>query len=351
MIFPYLNDELDILTLVGDFYDGIFDLGSAHSFEAIRLIDDLIDLSIKHDFYIRILQGTFTHDRRQSRFFEFRTRKVPQLNGFDRIKFFDQIDVECLKPLDVNILYKPDDLPHKDAFGKATKLVEELGVDIDVFLNHGYFEHLLPIGIPYKLPNTLKASEVAKLVKGVTLNGHVHTASVFGKVINHGSFDRLSHGEEEAKGFFYIKYDTETKKAKHEFIENKYATVFHTINITDKEHDIARCKEYADERVNNARINSSATSPDMFIRIVSESLEARQAIAAHISKNHSDVILSIKHVGQDTKENDDPMQIDESLEELNEITPLNLPDMVGKFVADNDTPLDQKYIDRMLKLS
>ena len=64
---------------------------------------------------------------------------------------------------------------------------------------------------------------------GLIFIGHVHKSSQYGRIIAQGSFDRLSHGEEDPKGHMRATRKTD---GTHDivFIENKKAKKYITIS-------------------------------------------------------------------------------------------------------------------------
>lgn len=344
VLFPVLDDELDVLILVGDLTDGLLEFGSDTSRYVMGLIDDLIDLALKHRFYIRILQGTFTHDRLQSSMFKFKAHKLNQLNGSDIIKFIDKIDIEHIESLGVTLLYKPDNIPYKDAWKRMAKLVDEVGYPIDFLINHGYFTHLLPRGIRHEIANTLDVNIVNKVVRGGVLNGHVHTPSVNYNVINNGSFDRLNHGEEEAKGFFYLTYDTSTFDLVYTFIENVYATKFCTVDLSGND-DVNSCKAIALDKVTEVVKTSQSTCPDMFIRIIHVDATIRAAVTALLaSKYHNLIITGLKAKEEDAISKSSVELFDDT-ETLPVITTENIVSMIYAYAQDHKlTMLTEEYI-------
>lgn len=350
-LFPILKSgDIDILNIVGDVTDGHFEVGGANNIEALRLIDEIMSLSIKHDFYVRILQGTFTHDRNQSKLFNFRKGKIPKLNGVERVRFFDDVDIECIEPLGITILYKPDDLPHKDINTRLVELVEEVGQPVDVFLNHGYFEHLLPRGMPHRIPNTLTAKGIEKFVAGIVFNGHIHTPSIYRKVINHGSIDRLAHGEEEPKGFFRVSYNTETKKATHKFIETVGTTVYNTYDVSRYENKdrpncgdaVERCKALVRGWIKDLQAAQVSVSKDVFVRVAHMHPPVKHAIMAMVLNEFSNVILSFKNVLETEEEL--PLEADLELDSLPKITPNNICGMVSEFLNKRGRKLEMGFI-------
>jgi len=221
---------IEILFISGDFFDVLLDLNSKAGYCAGMIINDLKQLAYSEHFYIRVLRGTFKHDRHQNHFFL--TDQDPGLNGSPLVSVIDTPSVEYISSLNINILYLPDEMPG-DIYDTIENLASVNHIDkFDFIINHGYFEHLLPRGIPSMPKNTLNQQRINKYVKGCVFNGHVHSTSVYHNVVNVGSFERLCHGEEESKGFYLFDYDYH--KVKLEFVENKSATWFKTFKYNEK---------------------------------------------------------------------------------------------------------------------
>ena len=91
------------------------------------------------------------------------------------------------------------------------------GIDkVDFAIMHGSFPHQLPphIKVPMHDPN-----RYLSIVKYIVVIGHIHKPSVHERIYTPGSFDRISHGEEEPKDILdliYLSDDTWNV----EFIEN-----------------------------------------------------------------------------------------------------------------------------------
>jgi undecaprenyl pyrophosphate synthase len=342
-LFPLLTDELDVLFIVGDFFDSQFDLSSNTGFQAIQLINELIELSIKHDFLIRVLQGTFTHDRRQNQYFKLDDQALGlTAEGDVRVKVFEMIDIEHINRLGIDILYIPDDLPYKNVMDMVKRHLVDSGLaKVDIILHHGYFEHLIPIGMPHKPHNTLNASTMSELVKGVILNGHVHTSCICEKVVTNGSFDRLAHGEEEAKGFFKIKYDTERGTTTCQFVENKDAAIFKTFNMDRFGEDVEAAMCSFTTELDRFMVDK-VMRPHVFVRIISDSTLIKQSCLQYLSAMYPSVKGSVRKARQQESERIEVKLYENS--ELPKITEDNLAQMVVEFANENGYTLDIGYV-------
>lgn len=330
MLYPQLNAELDILFIVGDFFDGLLDMNGQAGWTAGCIIAELIALAKEHMFLIRVVRGTFSHDRMQNQFFQIES--TPSYIGRDLlVRVFDSISIEHLEELNLDVMYVPDDLPCDDAMSAVREKLDEYQLKrVDIMLNHGYWGHLLPKGIPHEPPNTFHAERFDDLVRGVILNGHVHQPSVYRKVISNGSFERLCHGEEEAKGFFVIYYDTVSGQSTHTFVENIYATVFRTFNCTKWRTEEDVLDEYG-AWMTNVLNSDISTSESVFIRIVCDDPLLLQAVLTFTRQNSTKIILTSKKSSR--KEDEDSEDIQISVSELPMITEANLPEMIAKFLS------------------
>jgi hypothetical protein len=330
VIYPQLNDELDILFLVGDFFDGLLDMNGQAGWVAACIIGELIEFANHHQFLIRIVRGTFSHDRMQNQFFE--TESDPTYIGEDLlVRVFDSISIEHLNGLDIDVMYVPDDLPCDNAMEVVKEMISEHQLqNVDILLNHGYFSHLLPKGIPHEPPNTFQAENFDELVKGFILNGHIHQPSVYRKVISNGSFERLCHGEEEPKGFFVIYYNTESNECTHEFIENTLATTFKTFDLTKWRTEADVLIEYG-KWLQLMLDEDISTSDPIFVRIICDDAMLRQAVLTFTRERNDNIILSSKKSNRNSDE--DGEDICTSTVDLPIITEDNLSGMIVEFLS------------------
>ena len=228
---PRLQDgTVDFLFIPGDVYDAILGLNATESFHAMQAVDELMELAIAHDFFIRVCDGTFKHDRGQNHCFMVRGN-IPPLLGMPRVRTVDQLTVERFEPLGVSVAYMPDDLPLENPLEELKTQMRQLGLEqVDFLLRHGFWVHMLPPDLPNPPRNTLDWEQVQPLIRGAVINGHEHQPSIHGRVVSCGSFDRQAHGEEHAKGFFVVDYDKPSGRIDYEFVKNEGVTIFATFN-------------------------------------------------------------------------------------------------------------------------
>lgn len=220
----------DAIFIPGDLFDKAVSLASDDAYEIITGIGYLLKLCEKHNIVLRILEGTPSHDWKQ-------TRILDAINNYGGAnvdaKWVSTLSIEFHKTLGISILYIPDEWKPdtEDTWSDVVHLLKEHNLDkVDVILMHGQFA--------YQLPEHVKASfhEVDRynaITNYVCYCGHVHTHSVKGKIVVPGSFDRLAHNEEGPKGLIRSIIDLKLNTTTHVFDENRTAMVFKTINCCD----------------------------------------------------------------------------------------------------------------------
>ncbi len=218
-VIPQLNKDLDLLIINGDFFDTLLTLSSKAGYMAIRIISTILELSVRHRFLIRVIRGTYSHDRDQCMFF--------QSDKLNNVKYITNLEIEYIEKLKMHLIYIPDDL----LVDKRVEITELLEINrlkkVDLVCSHGYLTHLVPTGVTHLMSSALSSAWISSKCEFL-VNGHVHNYSIHDNLISIGSFERMIHGNERPVGFCRIDYNTKTKVWKPHFIENKSATLFKT---------------------------------------------------------------------------------------------------------------------------
>lgn len=327
-LYPHIEGK-QILFICGDFFDTQLSLNSRAAFVAMEIIREIKDIcrSVKCD--LRVLRGTFTHDRNQPKHF---------INGEDPditdVRLYDTMAIEHHDKTGLDILYMPDNLVSDDIYGDIRKLLESHGLDhVDLLIHHGYFKHMLPDALINKgLPNgCLEVEKTNKFVWGATLNGHVHVSSIYENVISIGSFDRLAHGEEEPKGLYRIDIDKHFTHAitgedcdvyKFTFIENMDANKFITFNLLSYEPQEA-LKKFEDRW--SDLIHKFKDNETVRIRIMSNDKSVVEGCSQIAKTLYNDVIVDQSSV---VKREQLIENVAMNLDELPMITPENIWQLV-----------------------
>lgn len=225
---PYFA-ELDLLILAGDIFDTF--LSSIDILPIAVWESRLIRLCKKHDVVLRILKGTPSHDGEQCISFEYVNEKITDLNA--DVKYIKDLSIWYEEKFDMNFLFVPDEwsVTSEKTLSEVRELLKDRGLEkVDYAIMHGNFEYQLPSFV--KAPKHDSQAYLA-IVKHLIFIGHVHTYSNFERIYAQGSFDRLSHGQEEPKGYLRV-YRHEDDFHEVQFIENKAAKKFITIDCKDE---------------------------------------------------------------------------------------------------------------------
>lgn len=228
--------NVDIIFIVGDLFDQLIDVSAPSLYEALEFITRLINFCEHNKIKLRILEGTPSHDRQQAKIID----AVTNMKGTKAdVKWIKTLMVERMEDLDLSILYIPDEYTSstKITLEMVKSLFKELHIDqVDIAQMHGMF-HYQMCNIPGR-HDTHDESEYLSLVRHFINIGHIHTYSHYQRILAQGSFDRLAHGEEEPKGGLLMTIrDEETDH--YEFIANKHAKIFKTIEIKSSNLDTA----------------------------------------------------------------------------------------------------------------
>ena len=334
-----LKGDLSHVFIAGDFFDLSITMNSSASMCAMSVISMLKESCYRTGAKLRILRGTYTHDRNQPMHF---LSTSPEFNSC--VALHDSLSLEYDEDTKMNFLYIPDNLKFSDIYEEVGNLLKSHGLDkVDVVIHHGYFKHMLPPGIP-EPHGTLDYEEFHKFYSGCVLNGHVHTSSIWNNVLSIGSFDRFVYGEEEPKGFYIVYRDDNLYK--YEFIENKDANPFWTIRIDRFLKDSGSAIEYIKEdwipRLKIA-VNNGLTP---HVRLLSDDLSTIYSCREFILKNTPTTIIN--H-GISTKQEQVIENIKVDLEELPKITPDNLESLLMPIIKERYPSIDENSVHSVIE--
>lgn len=256
------HHDLDIIFIAGDMFDRLVDFSSDEVVEFTIFARKLIAYCAKHNIKLRVLEGTPGHDWKQSKNFN---ALVHEFSGKIDFKYVGTVSVEKMEDLGVSVLYIPDEW--KGSTEKAYKdaleaMAENNLTQVDIAIMHGCFNYQLPEQAK-KIPRH-NEEDYLRIVKYYISIGHVHSMSTYRRIIAQGSVDRLSHGEEEAKGCmdFVIYPDG---RMEHYFVKNEHSTTYKTIVLKSLDPDVSLAtiekKLIGCESGANIRIKASKNHP------------------------------------------------------------------------------------------
>jgi hypothetical protein len=228
-----ISPNTRVIFIAGDLCHQLVYLNSAELGFFMQFIMWLFELCKENSIYLRILRGTFSHDNNQLNQLRPISKRYGDLDGRPLIRVIDQIEVEEL--LSLNVLYKPDDVGSPRAFDILRLRLDDFKIQkADIFINHGYLEPLLPVGIPHVPDNTFSIEQLNQIVRGLTFNGHVHNREIFDRIINNGCFESTRFDEQGPKGMTKIVYNPNDHTYTHEFIINRGSTIFDEVVLNSK---------------------------------------------------------------------------------------------------------------------
>jgi DNA repair exonuclease SbcCD nuclease subunit len=205
----FQEKDIDIIFIAGDLFDRLLDFNEPNAHEVIEFANKLILHCIKSKITLRILEGTPSHDWKQSNVFEVINKNLNEACDF---KYIQKLSIEYMEKFNLHILYIPDEWSH-DHSDLERQIEVELnrhGIEqVDIAILHGLFNYQDLTGhIPFKF----KEEYFLRIVKHYINIGHIHTHSSYDRIIAQGSFDRLRHGEEEDKGYVIMQIDTDNPR-------------------------------------------------------------------------------------------------------------------------------------------
>lgn len=238
-VLPFNDKMRDVhrINLVGDVFDTVVEWEDNTVNTVSLWIIRVLRLCVEYDIQLRVLKGTPSHDGNQSSKFVYYNDLLEI--GAD-LKYIDEVMMIKDERYGDITFYVPDRIRprHIMVYEEYQEWLEKLGVDYcDYGMFHGFFEHQVPSMIDCHQSEWYKPT-----MRYYIACGHDHHMSVNGIVLVQGSFDRLSHGEENPKGYFETtSFKDNTYVAN--FIENKLATKQNTYlldGLDEKELDELR---------------------------------------------------------------------------------------------------------------
>lgn len=220
-------DQVDMIVLAGDIFDKLLTNNSLDFNLAVSWLAELILYCKDQNKILRILEGTPSHDWKQARVV---STIIDKLNIELNYKYIETLYIEKLDN-GLTILYIPDEYKHTavEVYEDVKKILKDHKLtSVDIAIIHGQFKYQLPDHLDLKSSHI--EEDYLNIVKHYISIGHIHTSSVYDRILAQGSFDRLAHNEEEDKGGMIVTIDTEQGDSYTRLI-NKHATIYKTIKF------------------------------------------------------------------------------------------------------------------------
>lgn len=312
--------KLDIIWLAGDVFDDLLQLSDEDIADIDFWIADFLRICKKYNIMVRVLEGTPSHDWKQSQ--RFVTMNEAAKIHAD-LKYVTTLSIEYIERLGINVLYVPDEweLTTEKTLGQVHELLKAKGLDqVDYAIMHGQFAHQLP---PHVKAPSHDSDAYLSIVKEAIFIGHVHTYSRFKRIIAQGSFDRLSHGEEQPKGHVRF-FKRENGDFDLQFHENYGAKRFVTINCLGM--DLEQTLEAVDKVV--------ITLPDeSFVRVESEASNPIFSNMDLLIRNYP--FITFSKLAREDEEEERTVIEDQTLFVPIALTRDNLPGLLMERLANN----------------
>lgn len=241
-----LFKQLSYIIINGDLFDKALLTYSIEYEQSMAWLFQLVMFCSRNKIKLRLLEGTSSHDNNQGRLLP---NLISQWEVDINFKYIKDIEIEYDADYDIYNLFIPDrnDRTAKDRFKIVKRLMLDLNIDkVDFAFMHGNFNYQLPI----ESEHAHDESDYLSIVRFYAVINHVHTPSIYDRILAPGSFDRIVHGEEEDKGGIYLDVKSE-KDMRFIFIKNENARLFKTINITRDKDELEKIYKDIDKVAKN----------------------------------------------------------------------------------------------------
>lgn len=218
--------DLDVIFIPGDLFDRFLSLPDSNVYEIHAWIARLLRTCKRRDIVLRVLEGTPSHDWKQSRLVE----SINENTGIGAdARHVPELSIEHHKRFGMDLLYIPDEwsIDNDDTWSQVCQLMSEHRLEqVDFTLMHGQFPYQLP---PHVNVPTHDPDRYVSITRHYVFCGHVHIPSRYKNIIVPGSYDRLSHNEEHAKGHWRVLVNPDGDD-EVTFVENAGATIYRNID-------------------------------------------------------------------------------------------------------------------------
>ncbi len=328
------TDALDLICLNGDIFDSLMHMSDPLVFEIELWIVEFLRMCKLRNIVLRVLEGTPSHDRGQSR--QFAVLNEACKIGAD-CRYVDNLEIEWISALGISMLYIPDEWrhDHDDIWAEVQNCLSENSLkQVDFIMMHGAFkyQYLEHLNLPAHEPRRYLA-----ITKYQIFIGHLHKTSVYKTILAAGSFDRLCHNEEGPKGHFRLVVNLEDPTATTvTFVENHCATIYRTLDLTGVGLKVALTKIHqAIEEIQSGHIRIRAFREDEISAHLPELIKAHPSI--HWKQQLTTTATASK------------VQLERY--QVVELTATNLPDLVAtQLTAQQHSPADVSRIMEKLAL-
>lgn len=331
----------DLIGIQGDLFDTSISYSDRWSPGIMEFIGTLLNTAKQNNTCLRVLRGTFSHDRTQSSLF-------PILNSTLGInvdlRYVDNVSVEHIPQWDVRIGYIPDNAPYSSSDEVIAHLKEKMKEHgwetLDYVYMHGSFDHTLT-GPAQKHCRVLFRSEQFDFVTRFVITGHIHMHSIKGHIVNNGSLGRLDFRDAgEPKGCILIEDDG--KDAKISFLENPTTVEFKRWDLSSIDlEDPVQLNPYMTE------LESLSQDIECHVKIFHQMPEVANQIIQYFREEFPHIKFFRDRVPSKEEDLSFP-------EEEETFIPLNHPEVLVKAVVEqaqkNNQEITEEKVKRILEM-
>lgn len=290
-IYPFItNQSIKMVIIEGDLFDRRISMNDPEHSLIILFISEFIDLLAKNNVALRVLEGTPSHDWKQSRLFQ---TLIDQKESNINYAYFDDVVIEENNILNKTILYIPDEwgTTSEYTYNYVLKLLKDKHLSkVDYIVMHGMFDYQVA-----SLPNApfMKAvhnsTNYLSICNYYIFIGHIHTFSTYERIIATGSFQRLAHNEEENKGCLLYTHNDNLDKCQYRFIVNNNAQIYKTITLPT---NMEKSEKLIEKTIKKLPIGS-------YLRVVCKKDNHILSIWSKLQNTYLDYNLSKKVIDKD----------------------------------------------------
>lgn len=323
----------DLIVICGDCYDKRVLIDSEANIYLNKFIFDCINTGAT----ICIFEGTDSHDRHQIN--SFAHYISPKFFIINKVKEIDLCGLHCL------ILpeeYVRDNTYYNEYIDPNKKY--------DFVFGHGMFKHVSMSGYQNfeysRHPFTFDYLMFKDIVKYYIVFGHIHIHSEYkNKIIYNGSYSRLNFGEEEPKGWY--EFNLNKNKCEYQFIENKSAPIFKTIQASslpnDTENLLVQLRGYAESN-DFLRINIDVDISDDKYNTIYGFCKNRENVVIKRKIKKAEVVNTTVEINQSIQEKQQALE-----EKMNNYKNMNFYQITQKIARENyNENIDEDYINKVL---
>jgi DNA repair exonuclease SbcCD nuclease subunit len=228
----HLKPPVNMVVFGGDLFHNIITMNYSTSHVVLIFMESVIELCKQKEIqYVRIIQGTISHDNNQ-------------LHNFHMFENRPDVDFKIIMnvtserfPEGLEVLYLPEEYMKdpKEYYGPWLDNAEKR---YDFIFGHGMVKEVAFVAKSQESENTMSkapifdSKQLINSCKGPIFFGHIHIRTTIREHLYYpGSFSRWRFGEEDPKGWYLCIYDMDSHKYINTFIENTLAPEYTTVSL------------------------------------------------------------------------------------------------------------------------